>query len=45
LATGGTVEYKGRAVKGLNLPEPILRKIYHDNAVKWFPGILGGGAQ
>ena len=39
-ATSDTIEYKGKAVKGLNLPEPVLRKIYHDNAVKWFPGIL-----
>jgi predicted TIM-barrel fold metal-dependent hydrolase len=37
-ATGDTIEYKGKAVTGLGLPESILRKIYHDNAVKWFPG-------
>lgn len=37
-ATNDTVEYK--AVRGLNLPEPVLRKIYHANAVKWFPGIV-----
>jgi hypothetical protein len=40
-ATSDTLEYKGKPVEGLNLPEPILRKIYHDNAVKWFPGIMG----
>jgi predicted TIM-barrel fold metal-dependent hydrolase len=39
-ATSDTFEYKGKAVKGLNLPETVLRKIYHENAVKWFPGIL-----
>jgi predicted TIM-barrel fold metal-dependent hydrolase len=39
-ATSDTIEYKGKAVQGLNLPETVLRKIYHDNAVKWFPGIL-----
>ena len=25
--------------KGLHLPKDVLRKLYHDNAVKWFPGI------
>jgi predicted TIM-barrel fold metal-dependent hydrolase len=39
-ATSDTIEYKGKPVQGLNLPETVLRKIYHDNAVKWFPGIL-----
>jgi len=23
----------------LRLPAPVLRKLYHDNAVRWFPGI------
>lgn len=41
LATSDTVTFNGHDVQGLALPEPILRKIYHDNAVKWFPGILG----
>jgi predicted TIM-barrel fold metal-dependent hydrolase len=41
-ATSDTIEYKGKAVKGLSLPEPVLRKIYHENAAKWFPGIVGG---
>lgn len=40
LATSDTIEYKGKAVKGLSLPETVLRKIYHENAVRWFPGIL-----
>ena len=39
-ATSDTIEYKGKAVRGLNLPEAVLRKIYHDNAAKWFRGIL-----
>jgi predicted TIM-barrel fold metal-dependent hydrolase len=42
-ATGGTIVYQNRKVPGLNLPEPLLRKIYHDNAVHWFPGVLGNG--
>lgn len=41
-ATDDTIEYKGKPVKGLNLPPEVLRKIYHDNAVKWFPGIVKG---
>lgn len=41
LATDEMISYMGRTVKGLALPESILRKIYHDNAVHWFPGILG----
>jgi len=41
LATDQTVEYKGHKTRGLLLPEPVLRKLYHQNAVRWFPGILG----
>jgi predicted TIM-barrel fold metal-dependent hydrolase len=29
-------------VQGLKLPQPVLRKLYHDNAVRWFPGIEAG---
>ena len=43
LATSGTITYHNRKVQGLSLPEPVLRKIYHDNAVHWFPGVLGSG--
>jgi predicted TIM-barrel fold metal-dependent hydrolase len=39
-ATTDTIDSKGKPVQALNLPESILRKIYHDNAAKWFPGIL-----
>ncbi|MGB0125964.1 MAG: amidohydrolase, partial [Silvibacterium sp.] len=31
----------GRHVQGLALPQSVLRKLYHDNAIHWFPGILG----
>ncbi|MHB1023935.1 MAG: amidohydrolase family protein [Acidobacteriaceae bacterium] len=41
LATSKDVIYHGKKVQGLALPLPILHKLYHDNAVKWFPGILG----
>jgi predicted TIM-barrel fold metal-dependent hydrolase len=40
-ATNDVVLYRNKRVQGLALPAPILRKLYHDNAVKWFPGILG----
>jgi predicted TIM-barrel fold metal-dependent hydrolase len=35
LATGETFEYDGRKVKGLKLPEGVLRKLYRENAVHW----------
>ncbi len=41
LATDDTILYRDKRVEGLALPQSVLRKIYHDNAVKWFPGILG----
>jgi predicted TIM-barrel fold metal-dependent hydrolase len=40
LATDEYVEYQGKPVRGLKLPLPVLRKLYHDNAVKWFPGVI-----
>jgi predicted TIM-barrel fold metal-dependent hydrolase len=40
-ATRDTLSYKGKSLQGLALPNAILRKIYHDNAVRWFPGIAG----
>lgn len=42
-ATSDSLAYKGKPVQGLALPPAILRKIYHDNALKWFPGILDSG--
>jgi predicted TIM-barrel fold metal-dependent hydrolase len=39
LATNDTVTYQGKPVQGLALPMPILRKLYRDNALKWFPGL------
>lgn len=39
-ATRETLTYRHRTVEGLGLPRSILRRIYHDNAVRWFPGIL-----
>jgi len=40
LATDQTLDYKGRKIEGLNLPAPVLRRIFHDNAIRWIPGIV-----
>jgi hypothetical protein len=29
----------GKQVHGLNLPRPVLQKIFHDNAIRWIPGL------
>ena len=39
-ATDEILEYRGKEIKGLKLPPSVLRKLYHDNAVGWYPGIL-----
>ena len=41
-ATDEWVDYRGKKYQGLKLPEPVLHKIFHDNAVDWFPGIVSG---
>lgn len=38
-ATADTFEYRGHTVHGLHLPPTVLEKLYHSNAVHWFPGI------
>jgi len=38
-ATAETLEYNDHKIQGLALPQPILRKLFHDNAVKWVPGL------
>ena len=38
-ATEDTFEHNGRKIEGLNLPRSVLKKLYHDNAVHWIPGI------
>jgi predicted TIM-barrel fold metal-dependent hydrolase len=40
LATKETLRYEDQPVQGLALPEPVLRKIYLDNALKWVPGVI-----
>jgi predicted TIM-barrel fold metal-dependent hydrolase len=39
LATDDIFEYHGSRIEGLNLPRSVLRKLYHDNAVRWIPGV------
>jgi predicted TIM-barrel fold metal-dependent hydrolase len=39
LATDQMLPYKGRQIEGLNLPAAVVRRIFHDNAVHWIPGI------
>ncbi len=43
-ATDQNVEYLGHAYQGLALPQPVLRKLFHDNAERWFPGLDVNGA-
>ncbi|HTF70093.1 MAG TPA: amidohydrolase family protein [Edaphobacter sp.] len=44
-STADTFNYDGHMVKGLQLPLPVLRKLYHDNAVHWIPGVAAAGMQ
>jgi predicted TIM-barrel fold metal-dependent hydrolase len=39
LATGDSFSAAGRQVHGLNLPAPVLRKIFRSNALHWIPGL------
>jgi predicted TIM-barrel fold metal-dependent hydrolase len=39
-ATRDTFVYDGHKTQGLGLPPAILRKLYHANAVHWFPGVV-----
>jgi predicted TIM-barrel fold metal-dependent hydrolase len=41
LATDEMRDYRGHPIEGLSLPPEILHKIYHDDAVRWLPGIFG----
>ena len=40
LGTDQMLPYRGRQIQGLKLPETVLRRLFHDNAVQWIPGIL-----
>jgi hypothetical protein len=39
LATNDTLYFRGHLIRGPALPQPIVRKLYHDIALRWFPGI------
>jgi len=38
-ASGETFEQDGRTVHGLDLPQPVLHKIFRTNALNWIPGL------
>jgi predicted TIM-barrel fold metal-dependent hydrolase len=41
LATDDTISYGDHhSTQGLALPQSILHKLYHDNALRWYPGLL-----
>jgi len=42
LATGQEFTHDHYQVRGLELPESVLQKIYYDNAVSWVPGVEKG---
>ena len=39
-ATDETVVHDGKGIRGLKLPEPVVRKIFRENAARWVPGIV-----
>jgi predicted TIM-barrel fold metal-dependent hydrolase len=39
LATGEILSVEGKPVHGLNLPQPVLQKIFRSNAGRWIPGL------
>jgi predicted TIM-barrel fold metal-dependent hydrolase len=39
LATDETLTVEGKPVQGLNLPQPVLQKIFRTNAIHWIPGL------
>jgi predicted TIM-barrel fold metal-dependent hydrolase len=38
-ASPSALTYGRREVQGLGLPDSVMRKIFRDNAVRWFPGL------
>jgi hypothetical protein len=39
LATDEMLIVEGKPVQGLNLPQPVLQKIFRSNAIHWIPGL------
>jgi predicted TIM-barrel fold metal-dependent hydrolase len=42
LATTQTVEYNGHKYQGIELPAQVVKKLFRENALRWFPGMIGG---
>jgi predicted TIM-barrel fold metal-dependent hydrolase len=40
-ATKEPLEFRGRQIRGLGLPERVVQKIFSENAMRWLPGIVG----
>ncbi len=38
-ATADDVRHDGGTTRKPDLPAAVVRKLYHDNAVRWIPGI------
>jgi predicted TIM-barrel fold metal-dependent hydrolase len=38
-ASSGALTYNGNKTQGLGLPAAALKKIFRENAIRWFPGI------
>jgi hypothetical protein len=34
-----STDLRGHKTPGLHLPMAVLQKLFHDNALRWFPGI------
>lgn len=39
LASSDGFDYQGHRSQGLDLSREVLRKIYHENAIRWIPGL------
>ena len=37
--SGELLKFRDAEVRGLALPGKLLRKIFHDNALRWLPGM------
>ena len=40
-STREQLTFRDQSVRGLGLPENVLRKIFRENAIRWLPGIAG----
>ena len=39
-ASSEPIQFRGKPYQGSGLPYSVARKIFHDNAVRWLPGIV-----